>query len=218
MSDVAPIRPDPEGEIKKALAGAGQSKPEVKPVAKGRVSKSIGATVARSIFAESVSGVGNYVLHELILPNIREMIQSVVVGGIERALYGDSAPKPYRPRTGYGFYSAPSRPAGWTSRTNYSAGAPTPRDDQWTNRPPSYSDLVVPSRQEAEDVLQALLDMAERYGSASVGDLFSLAGMSTTHVDESWTWNANEVSQGRVQMRRGGYGFSLPSPSFKSSR
>ncbi len=218
MGDVAPIRPDPEGEIKKALAGAGQSKPEVKPVAKGRVSKSIGATVARSIFAESVSGVGNYVLHELILPNIREMIQSVVVGGIERALYGDSAPKPYRPRAGYGFYSAPSRPAGWTSRTNYSAGAPTPRDDQWTNRPPSYSDLVVPSRQEAEDVLQALLDMAERYGSASVGDLFSLAGMSTTHVDESWTWNANEVSQGRVQMRRGGYGFSLPAPSFKSSR
>lgn len=49
MSDVAPIRPDPEGEIKKALAGAGKSKPEVKPVAKGRVSKSIGATVARSI-------------------------------------------------------------------------------------------------------------------------------------------------------------------------
>lgn len=218
MSDVAPIRPDPEGEIKKALAGAGQSKPEVKPVTKGRVSKSIGATVARSIFADSVQGVGNYVLHELILPNIREMIQSVVVGGIERALYGDSAPKPYRPRTGHGFYSPPSRPAGWTSRTNYSAGAPTPRDDQWTNRPPSYSDLVVPSRQEAEDVLQALLDMAERYGSASVGDLFSLAGMSTTHVDESWTWNANEVSQGRVQMRRGGYGFSLPSPSFKSSR
>ena len=84
MSDVAPIRPEPEDEIRKALAGAGQSKPEVKPVAKGRVSKSIGATVARSIFADSISGVGNYVLHELILPNVREMIQSVVVGGIER--------------------------------------------------------------------------------------------------------------------------------------
>ena len=218
MSDVVPIRPDPEDEIKKALAGAGQSKPEVKPVAKGRVSKSIGATVARSIFAESIQGVGTYVLHDLILPNVREMIQSVVVGGIERALYGDSAPRPYRPYTGYASPSRQNRPAGWTSRTNYSAGAPTPRDDQWTNRPPSYSDLVVPSRREAEDVLQALLDMAERYGSASVGDLFSLAGMSTTHVDESWTWNANEVAQGRIQMRRGGYGFSLPSPVFKSAR
>ena len=60
MSDVAPIRPDPESEIKKALAGAGRSKPEVKPVAKGKVSKSIGATVARSIFADSISGVGNF--------------------------------------------------------------------------------------------------------------------------------------------------------------
>lgn len=218
MSDVAPIRPEPEDEIRKALAGAGQSKPEVKPVAKGKVSKSIGATVARSIFAESVSGVGDYILHELILPNIREMIQSVVVGGIERALYGDSAPRPYRPYTGYASSPRQGRPAGWTSRTNYSAGAPTPRDDEWTRRPPSYSDLVVPSRREAEDVLQALLEMAERYGSASVGDLFSLAGMSTTHVDESWTWNADQVANGRVQMRRGGYGFSLPSPNYKSAR
>ena len=218
MSDVAPIRPEPEDEIRKALAGAGQSKPEIKPVTKGRVSKSIGATVARSIFADSVQGVGNYVLHELILPNIREMIQSVVVGGIERALYGDSAPKPYRPYTGYSSPSRQSRPAGWTSRTNYSAGAPTPRDDEWSRRPPSYSDLVVPSRREAEDTLQALLELAERYGTASVGDLYSLAGMSTTHVDESWTWNADKVNLGRVQMRRGGYGFDRPAPSFKSAR
>ena len=77
---------------------------------------------------------------------------------------------------------------------------------------------MVPSRREAEDVLQALLEMAERYGSASVGDLFSLAGMSTTHVDESWTWNADEVNRGRVQMRRGGYGFDLPSPRYKQTR
>ena len=51
-----------------------------------------------------------------------------------------------------------------------------------------------------------------------MGDLYSLAGMSTTHVDESWTWTADKVNLGRVQMRRGGYGFDLPAPSFKSAR
>ncbi len=53
MSDVAPIRPDPEDEIKKALAGAGQSKPEVKPVA-GRQAPSR-STVAPDPFSPSPS-------------------------------------------------------------------------------------------------------------------------------------------------------------------
>ena len=216
MSEPAPIRPSGEDQIQKALSGAGQ-KPVIKPVAQGKVHASIGSTVARSIFADSLKGVGNYVLHDLILPGIRDMIQSVVVGGIERALYGESAPRPYRPYTGYSTPARQNRPTGWTSRTNYSAPSPA-QTVASPERPPSWADLIVPSRQEAEDVLQALLDMAERYGSASVGDLFSLAGMSTTHTDESWTWNADQVNAGRVQMRRGGYGFSLPAPSFKSSR
>lgn len=215
MSEPAPIRPSGEDQIQKALSGAGQ-KPVIKPVAKGKVHASVGATVARSIFADSLKGVGNYILHDLVLPGIRDMIQSVVVGGIERALYGESAPRPYRPYTGYSTPARQNRPTGWTSRTNYGVQTPTTVDA--SSRPPSWGDLVVPSRQEAEDVLQALLDLSERYGSASVGDLFSLAGMSTTHTDESWTWSPDDVNKGGVQMRRGGYGFNLPQPSYKSRR
>lgn len=215
MSDPAPIRPSGEDQIQKALTGAGQ-KPVIKPVAKGKVHASVGVTVARSIFADSLKGVGNYILHDLVLPGIRDMIQSVVVGGIERALYGESAPRPYRPYTGYSAPARQNRPTGWTSRTNY--GVQTPATVDASSRPPSWGDLVIPSRQEAEDVLQALLDLSERYGSASVGDLFSLAGMSTTHTDESWTWSPDDVNKGCVQMRRGGYGFSLPQPTYKSRR
>lgn len=215
MSEPAPIRPSGEDQIQKALSGAGQ-KPRIEPVAKGRVHASIGTTVARSIFADSLKGVGNYILHDLLIPGIRDMIQSVVVGGIERALYGESAPRPYRPYTGYSAPARQARPMGWTSRTNYSAQTPTTVDA--SPRPPSWADLVVPSRQEAEDVLQALLDLSERYGTASVGDLFSLAGMSTTHTDETWTWSPDDVNKGDVQMRRGGYGFNLPQPTYKSTR
>lgn len=216
MSEPAPIRPSGEDQIQKALSGAGQ-KPVIKPVAKGKVHASIGTTVARSIFADSLKGVGNYVLHDLILPGIRDMIQSVVVGGIERALYGESAPRPYRPYAGYSSPARQTRPTGWTSRTNYGAPSPTQTVNS-SERPPSWADLVVPSRQEAEDVLQALLDLSERYGSASVGDLFSLAGMSTTHTDESWTWSPDDVNKGQVQMRREGYAFGLPTPTYKSTR
>ena len=75
----------------------------------------------------------------------------------------------------------------------------------------SFDEIVIPSRQEAEEVLDRMYDLLSRYGSVSVADLYEMTGIQSTHTDIKWGWEA--LTGSRVsRLRAGGYLIDLPEP------
>lgn len=75
----------------------------------------------------------------------------------------------------------------------------------------NFSDILIPTRREADDVLEMLYECLSRFGSVSVGDLYEATGIQTSHVDYKWGW----TSLDKVKMiRKGdrGYMLDLPEP------
>jgi hypothetical protein len=71
------------------------------------------------------------------------------------------------------------------------------------------NDIILTSREEAELVIERLIDIIDKYDVASLADLNDLLGLPTSHVDNKWGWTyLNNVE---IRQIRNGYLIDLPS-------
>lgn len=75
----------------------------------------------------------------------------------------------------------------------------------------AFDEIVIGSRQEAEEVLDQLYDLISKYDEASVADLYELTGIPSAHTDQKWGWKELRGS-GVGRVRGGGYLLELPEP------
>lgn len=68
--------------------------------------------------------------------------------------------------------------------------------------------MILVSRDEAQLVLDTLIDIIDTYEFASVADLYDLAGLPTTYVDNKWGWGSLQYAE--VRQVREGYLLDLP--------
>jgi hypothetical protein len=164
--------------------------------------KSLGQKIKDVFIAVDVPSVTRYVVSEVLIPAARGMIFDASTKGVERMLYGDRAP-----RRGPG----PSRSsnAGSPLYTNYRSAATRPPLPSRQVRP-GRGDFLLETREEAETVIQSMLDIIEMYEQASVADLHELLGLPSTHTDQKWGWI--NLMHARVQPIREGYLLDLPQP------
>lgn len=152
-----------------------------------------------------------YVIFNVFIPAAKETLVEGAHSWIEKLVYGD-----HRPRRGGG--GPMSGALGYVSYNRM--GRQPQRDD----RPPmpqtlsrmsrarqSFDEIIIPSRQEAEEVLDRLFDLISKYDTATVADLYELTGLSSSHTDHKWGWEElRGASVGRI--RGGGYLLNLPEP------
>ncbi len=70
-----------------------------------------------------------------------------------------------------------------------------------------FSDLIIPSRQEAEEVIDQLFEVMSRHGSVSVADLYELTDIQSSHTDMKWGWtNLRGAKAGSPTYRRLSFG------------
>lgn len=149
--------------------------------------------------------VADYILYDVLVPAAKNTISDMVTGGIEMILYGE--------RRGS---SRMNRDRG-RSYVNYS-GYSTRRDDNRARngsrvrrsaRDRVYNDdIIIPTRGEAEQTIDRLLDIIDQYGSASIADLYSLTGIDSDFTDNSYGWT--NLSTASVSRTRDGYILNLP--------
>ena len=151
----------------------------------------------------------NYVLADVVLPAIRDLMFDALRGGAERVIYGESR-------------RARNRPIEARSRIQYSAFSHMrdPREarpDQSARTSMRYRteradtrDLVLTERADAETLVERLIDIIDTYDAASVMDLNEILGLASTPIDNKWGW----TSLGKVEIRqvREGYLVDLPPP------
>lgn len=73
--------------------------------------------------------------------------------------------------------------------------------------------IVLRSREEAELILEKMVEMIDLRKAVSVADLHDLVGFASTHVDNNVGWSTpGEISEGKISQVRDGFLLTLPAP------
>lgn len=191
-------------------------KPEKKEVAKvvtGEVvqrKKSIGSRFKGVFLGGEIRNASQYIASNVLLPSLRDLIVDATSKGIERFVYGEAggprrraSSDPYRPRISYN--TAPERQRqrdrGMGMLPDQPPLGSIPRRHQ-------LNDIILVSREEAELVLERLVDIIDKYDVVSVADLHDLVGLPTNYVDNKWGW----VNLAHVDVRQTRQGWMLDLP------
>lgn len=183
---------------------ASRSNPDkrIKPVAKAtRVEppKSGFNKFLTTFVSSKPKDVWNYVWTDILIPAIKKTVTDTITEGVYMFIYKD--PKPTAPRTSAGTYSY---------RSCYDNRAPfreSGRNESRTTET-NYKDIVFATRDDAEKVIENLIDIIDQYGQATVADLCDLADISCEWTANNFGWT--NLATASVIRDRAGYILNLP--------
>ena len=155
-------------------------------------------TKKKSGFSKFMSGfiadesrdIKSYLFKDVVVPTIKKTITDVV----DMILYGGSRrSRSNGPKVSYrSFYDDP-RDA---------------RSDARLAQSYSYSEIILESRGDAEEVLDQLNNILDEYKIVSVADLYDLVGLTGNYTDNRYGWT--NLSNADVIRTRDGYQLKLP--------
>lgn len=199
------VKPDrPAKDVKKVVTGEVTVKPP-----------SLGKKIKGIFFRGDAKSAAKYVGASVLLPALKNMFFEAYRIGGERMIFGDARD----PRMGYYDPSRPrysyNRPVNEDPRMR-SAMLPqqppyrAPSGPMPAGRPRDTSDIVLHSREDCEQILESLGDIIETHDAASLADFYSMLGLPSTYVENSWGWVS--MSGSAIQQVRDGYMLLLPRP------
>jgi len=163
--------------------------------------------VKDTFVAADFGSVGRYLIGDVLIPAVKNMLVDAGKQGIDRVIWGDRAVQ--RQRYGPGpriTYQTPiSRP--YTGSPNQRNAPPIQIGPRVSSRS-SRDDIILSSREEAQNVLERLGDVIDTFEFATVADLKDLLGLEATHVDNKWGWVY--VGDAAVRQVREGFLLDLP--------
>lgn len=172
-----------------------------------RRKRSFGKQFRQTFIGGDARTAVGYVVANVLIPAAQEAMLEAWTSGFEKLIYGEHR-------------RARGRTPGTLGHVSYNQMSRTPAQGrpqfpQSLSRSArargSFDEIIIPSRQEAEEVLDRLYDLISKYDSATVADLYELTGVSSAHTDHKWGWeDLKGASVARV--RGGGYLLNLPEP------
>lgn len=173
-----------------------EPKKKVEKIVSGTVKKKdapISRKLADIFFSEDIKDVKTYVIWDVLVPSIKNDIRDVLINLVE-AVFGKGVRKSNGPSSLYSYKSY--------DKVNDSR---TTRPSQPTY---SYSDIVLDSRGEAENVLSTMEDLIQSYGLVSIADLNEMVGIQGTYTDNKYGWATMQNAE--IERVRDGYWLKLP--------
>lgn len=159
-----------------------------------------------AIFVDDTGSIGGYIIKDVIIPTIRDMIYNVVTNGLSMALYSTPS-KGARNRNGGGTYVSYADYYN-DGRAYTSPIKKIPSADRYrTNF--NIRDIPIPSSDIGHQALEELGERMRVYGNASVQDLFDILRIGSapaTMVNYGWT----DISAASVDFIRGEWLLRMP--------
>jgi len=150
-----------------------------------------------SFISEDADKAKTYILRDVLKPGIKKLIFEIITGSTDIILNGDHTINTNR------------NVASTVSYRNYY----DQRNQQ--NKPQvvrqntrTFEDVIIPSRQEADEVLRHINDLILEYGCASIGDFYDMVGLTGDYIDNKWGWK--DISSSQVIRVRDGWMIKLP--------
>jgi hypothetical protein len=171
--------------------------------------KSLGSKFKTVFLGGDLKEATRYVIAEVLFPALRNTIVEIMNKGTERIVYGESSRRMRAPV---------NRPYIQYNNPMANRYPPDPRDRAYLPDQPRRSrigsrdleNIIVGTRSDAENVVERLIDIVDQYQVASVGDLYALLGLNSSHVDEKYGWTL--LNNVQVRQVREGYLIDLPLP------
>lgn len=182
----------PEKRVEKAIVTGGAStkkKSEIRKFADGFVS-------------EDAANVKSYILHDVVIPAAKRILDDVIVGSLRMFLYGDKG------GSGGGRTNASK-----VSYRSYYERESDRRRDNGAGRVRSgfeYDDIEFEYRGDAEAVLTEMENIIEQYDIVSIADLYDLAGVSNNNPSTNRYGWTNLATAAVARTRDGKYVIKLP--------
>lgn len=175
-----------------------------------RRKKPLGKRFTETFFGGDSKGVWEYVAFDVLIPAAKDTFADAVSQGVERMIFGEarsvSRRHGRRPNDSYISYN------------RYSSRRPDPREER-RDRPQisrrarashDFDEIILATRVEADEVLERLFDLVDKYETATVADLYDLVGISGNYTDDKWGWTDLRTS-GITRVSQG-YLLDLPRP------
>lgn len=152
----------------------------------------------------------SFVVLETIVPSIKDMLFEAFESGMRALIYGDDAKK-RASGAGQGYSGL-----GHVAYNRMAQAASGPRGaervlSRQSRARHDFGEIVIQSRDEANDVIDRMFDILSRNGMVSLADLYALVGVRSEMTDMKWGWTALQGSKA-VRNRQGSYQLYLPEP------
>jgi hypothetical protein len=149
-------------------------------------------------------------VEDVVVPTIRDMFVDALQGGIDRLFHGDT-------RTTRRRYASGPVSSSYATNVNYAgmstnASQPARTLSRQSRARHEFDELIIPSMQEANEVIDRMFELLSRHGSVSVADLFELTGVQSSHTDMKWGWTNLRGAKAVKRGRQGGFVLDLPRP------
>ena len=184
------------------------SRPKPEKVISGRVAqkkKGLGQKLSETFLATDLKSAVEHVCFEVLIPAAKETVSNMLNGAVDMMLFGEK--RPSRGRSG----SNGSRV--FISYNDYYDRQDRRKGDNAQRRPRAndiFEPLCFTVREDAEEVLDSLVEMIQEYDMAAVSDLYSLAGLPSDHTKEQYGWY--NLAEAKIEPTREGYLLRLPKP------
>ena len=185
-----------------------RDKSEVEPIVRGNVKKktSIFRSVRDEFIAEDAPTVGSYLLYDILLPALKDLVLDIGHGAIDSAFGGG----------GYRSSRRGGRDRSYISYNRYYDDRDRRRRDrdeeryEARRRSRDFDEFIFDRREDAEDVLDRMCDYLERFDDVPVSYFYDLLGETVPGDFTSDDWGWTNLAGARVRKVRGGYIIDLP--------
>ena len=176
--------------------------------------KTFGSKVKSFLFGADVGSVVAHVGSDILRPAFQDMVADAITSGVERIIFGESVPRGGGSRrrgssgssttfVNYRGYSSDPRGNSGTRRED-----PRPQISRQTRRSHDFGEIVLPTRAAANEVLDQMFMLLDKYQVVSVKDLLTMVDIVPEFTDERWGWESLRGAD--VHRVRDGYILDLP--------
>ena len=155
--------------------------------------------LADIFISEDISNVKNYIFMDVIVPAVKKAIYDVVTNGIDMFLYGGS---------GKGKSSSNTPKVSYRNYYERKDSGYRVSENSVSHNSFDYDDIVFDNRGEAEAAKQQMMDLIDRYGIVTVGDLYEMANQNAPYTAQKYGWI--DVRSAETVRVRDGYKLKLP--------
>lgn len=204
--ELNPLKYPPNSKTQKSNT----EKPKLEKIVSSEVKmqkKSIFKRLSGSIFTETPDTIGGYIVKEVLVPYAKDVIYDTIVNTVSMALYsnpragGRRSGRASTNRDGYIQYGSFSS----SNSSSQQKAVERPRGERI-----NVDNVIFGMSAEAHEVLDAMCDRLEHYGTVTVLDLCDLIGVTSSPNAMYYGWT--DISEARVRQINEGWLLDLPRP------
>lgn|SRR5512134_1063016 len=173
--------------------------------------RGLGRRLKEVLIGGDSRSVTHYVMAEVIIPQVKDLLSEALTQGFQRMIYGDGPSRRGSGRPGL-LNSRYTNYGQYAGRGNQPIGRATTREERTpaTLQSKMVDDILLATRVEADAVLEQMYDLLEKYENVSIADLYAMINWAPTHNDNKWGWL--DLHGSGVKMVGNGYVLQLPKP------